>query len=239
MKLLNNNLFIILVVILVVGGLLAAMQLITPKPTLQPKDYGSDNTQYNNIRAEIDGMKTWDKTSFYRVKNTIAAYKKTDQVDEEMESELYKLLENKYLLQLSTAIKTFAASSSSMGKWQELNTEAKKFAENKDFGNSIQILANYYNMRNIAQSAVKYGKNEQYNSQKSTNFETVLNSFPSKVNIKNNPTIKQEVDQGLQALGLVQGLDRRYQNTDLETCDCESRFGQNKYYLDSCLEAQK
>jgi hypothetical protein len=239
MKLLNNNLFIILIVILVVAGLLAMMQLMTPKNSLEQKDYGSDNAQYNNIRSEIDQMKSWDKTTFYRINNTIQDYKKTDQIDAEMETELKELLENKYLLQLAAAVKSFCASSSSMGKWQELNSEAKKFAENKDFGNSIQMLANYYNMRTVAQSAVKYGKNEQYNSQKSANFEAVLNSFPSKVNIKNNPTIKQEVDQGLQALGLVQGLDRRYQNTDLETCDCASRFGQNKYYLDSCLEAQK
>lgn len=239
MKLLNNNLFIIFLVILVVGALLAAMQLMTPETNLQQKDYGSENTQYNNIRSEIDGMETWNKTSFYRIKNTIAAYKKTDQIDEEMELELYKLLESKYLLQISTAIKTFAASSSSMGKWQELNTESKQFAENKDFRNNLQILANYYNIRTMAQSAVKYGKNEQYQAKKSSNFEAVLNSFPSKINIKNNPTIRQEVDQGLQALGLVRGLDRRYQDADLASCDCESRFGQNKYYLESCLETQK
>jgi len=239
MKLLNNNFFIIFIVVLVVTGLLTAVQFATPSTTVQVKDYGSENPQYNDIRGEIDNMKKWDKTTYYRIKNTIQDYKNTDQIDKEMQLELGELLKSKYLLQLAAVIKNFCASGSSMTQWKELTNEAKKFKENIDFSPNLNLLEQYRYVRTIAQTAIQYGKNEQYEVQKSTTYETILNSFPTKVGIKNNTTIQQEAKLGLQALGLVQGLDRRYKATDLKTCDCEDRFGKNKYYKEACETTQQ
>ncbi len=239
MKLLNNNIIIILIVVLAVAGLLAAMQFLRPTPTIVDIDPNIENPQYKSIRSAIDKMESWDNNTYYRIKNSIKDYHASDQIDTEMQKELDQLLDSKYLLQLAAEIRKFCAISANMDFWQELNAEAQKFAKNKDFAPSRQLLANYYNMRVMAQEAVKYGKNEQYDAQKSSKFEATLNSFTAQASIKDNPTIKQEVDLGLQALGLVRGLDRRFKETDLKTCNCEDRFGKNQYYFESCLEAQK
>jgi hypothetical protein len=240
MNLLNNKIFLILLIVGLVIGLLALAQVMDNGSITSSSDYDSDNPQYNAIRKEVDKMSTdaWDKTIYYRIKNSIKDYKDSKQLDAKMEKELSELLNNKYMLKLSDAAKQFCATAANMSVGNELQAEANNFSQNSDIKPTLAMLEDYRYTRAIAAEASKYGKNEQFDEAKSSNYEAVLNNLPNKVFFKDNPTVKNEAEEGLQALGLVRGLDKRFKETDLSSCDCAARFGRNIYYKEACDKAQ-
>ncbi len=240
MNLLNNKLFIIGLVLVLVIGLLALAQLMDNSAVTNPEEFSTANPQYNDVRREIDSMSQgkWDKTVYNRIKNSIDSYHNTKQIDAVMHKNLNDLLLKTYLLKLTETTEDFCEKSGDMNLWNELYTETAKFSSNPDMNKAIGLLNDYRNIRTTALAAENYGKNEKYDADKSTSFEAIFSSFHNKNHIKDNSTLKNEVNYALVAIGRVSGLENKFNKADFEICNCYAEFGKNEFYKNECLQKQ-
>jgi hypothetical protein len=241
MKLLNNKFFIIGIALAIVIGLLAVAQLMNKSTVSNPEDYSTTNPQYNAIKKNINDLsqKEWDKTVYYRIKNSISSYHDSKQVDRVMFDNLNDFLLKSYLLKLIATTEEFCEKSGDMNLWNELYTETAKFSSNTDMNKAIGLLNDYRNIRTTALAAENYGRNEKYDAAKNASFDAILKSLDSKSHLKENPVLKNEASSAAAVLGMIQGLDMRFNNIDLESCDCYSSFGRNEYYKNACLVAKQ
>jgi hypothetical protein len=237
MKLLNNKLFIIGLVLVLVVGLLAIAQLMDNSTVSNPEDYSTTNTQYNDVKKDINDLSQneWNNTVYYRIKKSISSYHDSKQIDKVMYDNLNQLLLKSYLLKLTVTTEEFCEKSGDMNLWNELYTETAKFSSNTDINKAIGLLNDYRNIRNTALAAENYGKYEKYDAAKNASFDVILKSLDSKSHLKENPVLRNEVSSAVSALGMIQGLDMRFNNIDLKSCDCYSSFGRNEYYKNACL----
>jgi len=240
MNLLNNKFFIIGLVLVLVIGLLVLAQLMDRKTITGPVEFETTNPQYNIIKNDIILMSqsNWNRTVYSRIKNNIDDYFDTKQIDLEMRDNLKKLLLKKYLLKLTEATEEFCQKSADMNLWNELYTESSNFSSDPDMNQTIALLNDYKYIRNTTLAAENYGKNEKYDETKSKNFESIINKFNNNEILKNNPTLIDEANSALVALGRVSGLNNKFNKADFNNCDCYIDFGKNEYYKAACLEKQ-
>jgi hypothetical protein len=235
MNLINNKLFVSAFVILsVIGLLLIAKQCDDSSKVTSPipKPEGLSKS----LIKEIDEMREqkWDKTVYYRIKSSIESYYATKQIDDEQKKDLSKLLLTNYLLKLKETTEEFCENSDDMNIWNQLYAEISKFASNSEIATTITLLNDFNTFRQTALSAESYGKTEKFDNSKSSQYQTTLMSLISKNHISLNPRLKDEFESAAKALSLVQGLDYRFSNTNLDYCDCNSAFGKNTYYKEEC-----